>query len=344
MSNQSSTSNDKPQTIQDIILSTPSESTEPCYCQKSVFIRPPWSFIEPREDDIVTIPAHLKQPTLEHLRNYHAIFTETIYNDLHGFIRNQDIHGDAYTGFCKGFACQNKASIAKTHEEKQQEYEAAITYYTNAIDLKPDFANAYTNRGNTYHNKGEFDLAIKDHTTAIELDLDYADAYYNRGNVYYSTDEVDLAISDYNKAIQLKPNYSKAHNNLGIAHRINGEVDHAIENFTKAVQLKPNNVSAYYNLGVAYSEKRCFHLAIENFTTAIQHKPNYAKAYNGRGEARLHLQEWEKAKADLTTARDMGMDIIAKFQSAFGTVANFELINDIQLPEDIAALLTPPQS
>ena len=55
------------------------------------------------------------------------------------------------------------------------------------------------------------------------------------------------------------------------------------------------------------------------------------------------MQEWEKAKADLTTARDMGMDIIAKFQSTFGSVANFERISGIQLPEDSAALLTPPQ-
>ena len=65
--------------------------------QKSVFVRSPKGFIEPHEDNIVTIPANLKQPLLRHLQNYHGISTETIYNDLYGFIRNQDIHGDAYT-------------------------------------------------------------------------------------------------------------------------------------------------------------------------------------------------------------------------------------------------------
>ena len=71
--------------------------------QKSVFIRPPRGFIEPHENDIVIIPANLKQPLLQYLRDYHGISTEFIYNDLHGFIRNQDIHGEAYTHFYRGF-------------------------------------------------------------------------------------------------------------------------------------------------------------------------------------------------------------------------------------------------
>ena len=33
---------------------------------------------------------------LNHLRKYHGIFTETVYDDLHGFIRNQGVHQSAY--------------------------------------------------------------------------------------------------------------------------------------------------------------------------------------------------------------------------------------------------------
>ena len=80
--------------------------------QKSVFVRPPKGFIEPHEDDIVTIPANLKQLILQHLRMYHGISTETIYNDLYGFIRNQDIHGGAYTQFYRGVTCQSRGDEA----------------------------------------------------------------------------------------------------------------------------------------------------------------------------------------------------------------------------------------
>ena len=98
--------------------------------QKSVFFRPPRGFIEPHEDEIVIIPADLKKSILQHLRTYHGISAETIYNDLHGFIRNQDIHESANMLFYKGFACQNRADKARISEAKQEEYEKAIERYT----------------------------------------------------------------------------------------------------------------------------------------------------------------------------------------------------------------------
>ena len=68
--------------------------------QKSVFIRPPTGVVEP--DDVITIPAHLKQPILSYLDKHHGISNEIIYNDLHGFIRNQDMHQIACIEFYVG--------------------------------------------------------------------------------------------------------------------------------------------------------------------------------------------------------------------------------------------------
>ena len=69
---------------------TPQNPRNRIIAQKSVFIRPPTGVVEP--DDVIIIPAHLKQPMLSYLDKHHGISTETIYNDLHGFIRNQDRH------------------------------------------------------------------------------------------------------------------------------------------------------------------------------------------------------------------------------------------------------------
>ena len=74
----------------------------------------------------------------------------------------------------------------------------------------------------------------------------------------------------------------------------------------------------------------------------IELNPDDADAYCSRGEALLHLQEWEKAKSDLTTAQNMGTDIIDSFHNDYASVEDFEQQTGIQLPEDIAAMLTPP--
>ena len=168
--------------------------------EKSVLIKPLRGFIEPRKDRIVIVPKHLKQEILEHLRAYRGISTETIYNGLHGFTKNQDILADAYTAFYKGFACHHRADVATTSEVREHKYEKAIGHYTEATELKPNFAKAYGNRGVAYGNKGKFDAAIRDFDKAIDLKPQYANAYSNRGVVWLHLREWEKATADLTDA------------------------------------------------------------------------------------------------------------------------------------------------
>ena len=76
--------------------------------QKSVFVRHPDGFIQPNEDDVINIPVNLKQPILEHLEKAHGISAETIYNDIHGFIRHQSLKLETYKTIFKGLAEKQK--------------------------------------------------------------------------------------------------------------------------------------------------------------------------------------------------------------------------------------------
>ena len=58
------------------------------------------------------------------------------------------------------------------------------------------------------------DGAIADYEKAIELKPDYAEAYYDLGNAYRAGGNLDRSIADYDKAIQLKPDYAEAQTNL----------------------------------------------------------------------------------------------------------------------------------
>ena len=60
--------------------------------QKSVFIRPPQGFLEQKQYTVIDIPGSLKEPILDHLQKQHGISTRDVYNDLHGFIRDQSSH------------------------------------------------------------------------------------------------------------------------------------------------------------------------------------------------------------------------------------------------------------
>ena len=64
--------------------------------QKSIFVQPPKGFLDSKKYEVIDIPQSLKEPMLDHLQKQHGISTQTVYNDLHGFIRNQSIHQKTY--------------------------------------------------------------------------------------------------------------------------------------------------------------------------------------------------------------------------------------------------------
>ena len=56
--------------------------------------------------------------------------------------------------------------------------------YSKALELSPEYALVYSNRGDAYIELGEYQKAIDDCTEAIKLDPVFAFAYYNRGIAY----------------------------------------------------------------------------------------------------------------------------------------------------------------
>ena len=74
------------------LIVEPLQSDNRVIAQKSVFVQPQKGFIEPNH--VVTIPSALKGPLLGYLQRERNISGVSLYNDLHGFIRNQIPGGD----------------------------------------------------------------------------------------------------------------------------------------------------------------------------------------------------------------------------------------------------------
>jgi tetratricopeptide (TPR) repeat protein len=170
---------------------------------------------------------------------------------------------------------------------------------SKAIELEPNDAGAYYDRGNAY---ADYDKAISDYDEAIWLEPDNAEAYFNRGEAYAGKEDYDIAIFDYDEAIRLEPDNVLAYFNRGEAYAKKGDYDKAIYNYARAIWLNPNNAEAYLARGRAYADKKDYDKAIYNYTEAIRLDTNDAKIYNNRGAAYEKKGDHEKAIADYETA------------------------------------------
>jgi tetratricopeptide (TPR) repeat protein len=82
-------------------------------------------------------------------------------------------------------------------------YDEAIHAYSEAIRLKPDYADAYNNRGLARYSRGDLAGALRDYNTAIRLAPDDADAYYNRALTREAKGNAAGAWADYQKYLDL---------------------------------------------------------------------------------------------------------------------------------------------
>ena len=87
------------------------------------------------------------------------------------------------------------------------DYSGAIWTYGQLIELHPDNAIAYNNRGVAQSERGYDVAAIPDFSKAIELEPDFALAYYNRGIAYRRMSVTEEANSDNWQACYLDKKY-----------------------------------------------------------------------------------------------------------------------------------------
>lgn len=74
---------------------------------------------------------------------------------------------------------------------------------TKTIDMAPEFAYAYYNRGNLESSVGDYRTAVADYTSAISLNGRFAEAYYNRGLALVLMDRIEEGLDDFRKAGEL---------------------------------------------------------------------------------------------------------------------------------------------
>ncbi len=161
------------------------------------------------------------------------------------------------------------------------ELDKALNECETAIQLDPDFSVTYNYRGEIYDEMGMLENAITNYQKAIELNPEYKEAWENLlsaelgleeefedSNVkehldqaleYAYDDETEKALSECEVAKPNMPSIAIAHNYMGLILQTANQLELAIESYNRAIQLNPRFYAARENLAnakVAWEEEQ----------------------------------------------------------------------------------------
>jgi tetratricopeptide (TPR) repeat protein len=205
-------------------------------------------------------------------------------------------------------------------EARARRYTEAIAAYNRAIQLDPNLAAAYINRGRARHQLGDLDNAISDYTRASEISTNSGErllALSNRSHSYYVKEDYVRAEADAQTVLRTNPLMPEALINRASAQvklaNNNPQVyTSALNDYNRAIQEagRRNPVdknllaTAYNNRGNLRLQQQLPAQAIADYNLALKNLPNYADALYNRGLANATQGNVAQAEKDLNQAAD----------------------------------------
>jgi len=129
---------------------------------------------------------------------------------------------------------------------------------------------------------------------AIELKPDYAEAWCNRGNALNDLKRHGEALSSYDRAIELKPDCAEAWSNRGVALNYLKRHEEALASYDRAIELKPDYAEAWYDRGNALIDLKRHEETLASYGRAIEIEPNYTEAHWNKSLALLRCGLFEE--------------------------------------------------
>ncbi len=198
--------------------------------------------------------------------------------------------------------------------------EKAADAFTKAIELSPNYADAYCGRGMSYCvldrlgpcSCKDSSKSLSDLDKAVELEP-YNDYFYFRRGLHYKHNNNEImAMKDFDKSIELNPHNMRAYFHRGDLYYKTGNYNKALKDFDRAVKIDPRNVGAHNKLGIAYSQLEDHTKAIREFSRAIELDPQNARLYYNRGIEYDEIGSYEESIKDF----EKSLEIDPKFKEA----------------------------
>ncbi len=194
----------------------------------------------------------------------------------------------------------NDHAKAKPREAKES-FAKAEYHLTRAIEIWPEYQDAYNNLGITYMNSGAIEKAYETYSTLIKRFPTYNKARYNMGMTCYNLKKYPEAEKHLEVYLSAYPTNVNALLYAAEAEGYQSKFGEAREHLLSLVAIDPNSVNGYMKLGIASGMLQDNENALKHLKKAEQLAPknadvkiNLAVYYLSNGvpnEAKAYLEQ-----------------------------------------------------
>ena len=195
--------------------------------------------------------------------------------------------------------------------------EISIEHCKKAIDLDPDYTNAYNILGNAYMGISDMENAAKSFKQALEKTPDSHDARFNLGVALFNLDRYDEALECFDNVLAHSPDHAHALTRKADIFLVRNDLKAAGPLFEQAIKSNPQFSPAYTGMGKLFQRLQKHNEALSQFKRAIELNPNNIEALVYTGDSFRKLDQAKAAAAAYQDALSVDPDnAYAKFHLA----------------------------
>ena len=185
----------------------------------------------------------------------------------------------------------------------------AINAVKKALEIDPDFAQAYNKLGDYYIKKGKTKEAAEVYKKSLELDPDNENSHFDYGCTMAALGNYDLALEELSIALKKAPEHYEIYSRVASIFFKLGKYEEARDNALKAYEADKEDVYATYVLACAYQKldkpknaENLFFNIIDRYRNLTNKKQRFAeghyymgKSYFFMGNINLAVENLKKA-------------------------------------------------
>jgi Flp pilus assembly protein TadD len=150
------------------------------------------------------------------------------------------------------------------------DWQNAERVFQAVASKKPQMAEARYYLGLIAELRQLYVEALSHYSMAVSLRPNYSEAFLGMGNAYFGLQNFYEAAEQYRRCLQLDPNQVSAYSNLGAVYAIQKDITTAEHYLMQGYRIKPDDATLCYNLACLFSLQHQTEKALEFLERAFQ--------------------------------------------------------------------------